>query len=43
VQLYRAGYLKYDDNVHNLFAVEDRFYVDIDQISEGLTVFGVAP
>ena len=41
MQLYRAGYLKYDSG-HNLFPVEDRFHVDIEQISEGLVVFGVA-
>ena len=39
MQLYQASYLKDD----NLFAVEDRFHVDIEQICEGLTVFGVAP
>jgi hypothetical protein len=42
MQLYRAGYLKYDSG-HNLFPVEDMFHVDIEQISEGLIVFGIAP
>ena len=28
---------------HNLFAVVDEFRMDIEQIREGLTVFGVAP
>ena len=42
MQLYRAGYLKYDSG-HNLFPVEDIFHVDIDQIYESLVVFGVAP
>ena len=26
-----------------LFPIEDRFHVDIEQIREGLVVFGVAP
>ena len=42
MQLYRNGYLKYDHSGHNLFAVEDRFHMDIEQIYEGLSVFGVA-
>ena len=42
MQLYRADYLKYDSG-HNLISVEDRFHVDIEQIREGLTVFGVVP
>ena len=28
---------------YNLFPVEDKFHVDIEQIREGLVVFGVAP
>ena len=43
LQLYRADYLKYDNSGHVLFAVDDRFHVDIEQIHEGLTVFGIAP
>ena len=42
MQLYRAAYLKYDDSEHNLFTIEDRFHVDIEQVREVLTVFGVA-
>ena len=37
-----GGCLKYDKG-HNLFPVEDKFHVDIEQIREGLVVFGVAP
>ena len=43
MQHYRAGCLKYDDSGHNLLAVEDRFHMYIEQIREGLIVFGVAP
>ena len=42
MQLYRAGCLKYDKG-HNLFPVEDKFHLDIEQIREGLVVYGVAP
>ena len=42
IQLYRAGYLKYDSE-HNLFPIEDRFHVDIEHILEGFVLFGVAP
>ena len=42
MQLYRAGYLIYDSG-HNLFPVEDRFHVGIEQIRVGLVVFGAAP
>ena len=41
MQLYQAGYLKYHSG-HNFFPVEDRFHVDIEQIREGLVVFGIA-
>ena len=37
-----SGYLKYDHRGHSLFAVEDSFHVDIEQIREGLAVFGVS-
>ena len=43
MQLYWVGYLKFDDSGHNLFAVEDRFHMDIEQIRGGLAVFGAAP
>ena len=43
MQLYWAGYLKYDDSGHNLFPIEDRFHIDIEQIREGLVVFGIVP
>ena len=31
------------DSGHNLFSVENRFHVDIEQIREGLVLFGGAP
>ena len=34
---------KYDHSEHELFAVEDRFHFDIEQIRQGLAVFDVAP
>ena len=37
MQLYRAGYLKYDGSGLNLFPV------DIEKIRKGLVVFGFAP
>jgi hypothetical protein len=48
MQLYRAGYLKYDKTApaiceHNLLPVEDRFHVDIEPIREGSVVFDFAP
>ena len=42
MQLHWACYLKYDSR-HNFFLVEDRFHVDIEQIREGLVVFGIVP
>jgi hypothetical protein len=42
MQLYRASCLKYDKG-DNLFPVEDKFHMDIEQIREGLVVFGIAP
>ena len=41
MQLYRTVYIKYE-NRHNLFPVEDRFHLDIEQIRESLVVSGVA-
>ena len=38
---YQAGYLKHEDVGHNIFTVQDRYHVDIEQIPEALTVFGV--
>ena len=48
MQLYWVGNLKYDiylkyDNGHNLFTVEDRFHVDMEQIHDGFAVIGIAP
>ncbi|CAB3222816.1 unnamed protein product [Arctia plantaginis] len=36
MQLYRVGNLKYDDSRHNLFAIEEIFHVDIEQIVKKL-------
>ena len=43
MQLYWAGYHKYDYSGDNKFTVKDRLHVDIKRIREGLTVFGVVP
>ena len=42
MQLYRAGRLKYDKG-HNLFPIEDKFHMNVEQIHERMVVFGVAP
>jgi hypothetical protein len=40
MQLYRAGYLKYDSG-HNFFPIEERFHVDTEQIRDGYVVLAL--